>query len=275
MDKSLTIYVLSDSIGETGELLSRAALSQFNSGKYQVRRFPFIVAEEQISEIFDEAKYEPSVIIYTIVIDKLRYFIEDLGREHGIPTVDLMTPALDAIASILKFQPKRESGLIRKLDENYFKKVEAVEFAVKYDDGKDPRGIKKSNIVLVGISRTSKTPLSMYLAHKNFKVANVPLVPEVPPPRELFEKDSRRIIGLVANPLKLNEIRQERLKALGLDNNANYANVDRINSELEYSKDVMNKLGCVVIDVSTKAIEETAGIVIDHMKKKFGENAFD
>ncbi|MFA7533346.1 MAG: kinase/pyrophosphorylase, partial [Tissierellaceae bacterium] len=127
----------------------------------------------------------------------------------------------------------------------------------------------------VGISRTSKTPLSMYLAHKNFKVANVPLVPEVPPPKELFEKDSRRIIGLVANPLKLNEIRQERLKALGLDNNANYANVDRINSELEYSKDIMKRLGCMVIDVSTKAIEETAGIVIDHMKKKFGEDAFD
>ncbi|MCK9443111.1 MAG: kinase/pyrophosphorylase [Tissierellaceae bacterium] len=275
MDQNLTIYVLSDSIGETGELLSRAALSQFNSGKYQVRRFPFIVAEEQISEIFDEAKQEPSVVIYTIVIDKLRCFIEELGGEYGIPTVDLMTPALDAIESILKFQPKRESGLIRKLDENYFKKVEAVEFAVKYDDGKDPRGIKKSNIVLVGISRTSKTPLSMYLAHKNFKVANVPLVPEVPPPKELFEKDSRRIIGLVANPLKLNEIRQERLKALGLDNNANYANVDRINSELEYSKDIMKRLGCMVIDVSTKAIEETAGIVIDHMKKKFGEDAFD
>lgn len=275
MDQSLTIYVLSDSIGETGELLSRAALSQFNSGKYQVRRFPFIIAEEQIYEIFDEAKQEPSVVIYTIVIDKLRSFIENLGREYCIPTVDLMTPALDAIASILRFQPKRESGLIRKLDENYFKKVEAVEFAVKYDDGKDPRGIKKSNIVLVGISRTSKTPLSMYLAHKNFKVANVPLVPEVPPPKELFEKDSRRIIGLVANPLKLNEIRQERLKALGLDNNANYANVDRINSELEYSKDIMKRLGCMVIDVSTKAIEETAGIVIDHMKKKFGEDAFD
>ncbi|MFA7533585.1 MAG: kinase/pyrophosphorylase, partial [Tissierellaceae bacterium] len=148
MDQNLTIYVLSDSIGETGELLSRAALSQFNSGKYQVRRFPFIVAEEQISEIFDEAKQEPSVVIYTIVIDKLRCFIEELGGEYGIPTVDLMTPALDAIESILKFQPKRESGLIRKLDENYFKKVEAVEFAVKYDDGKDPRGIKKSNIVL-------------------------------------------------------------------------------------------------------------------------------
>ncbi len=275
MDKSLTIYVLSDSIGETGELLSRAALSQFNSGKYEVRRFPFITAEDQIIEILEEARREPSVVIYTMVIERLKNFINLKGEEFNIPTVDLMTPALNAIESVLKYQPKRESGLIRRLDENYFRKVEAVEFAVKYDDGKDPRGIKKSDIVLVGISRTSKTPLSMYLAHKNFKVANVPLVPEVPAPSELFLKDKRRIIGLIANPSKLNEIRQERLKALGLADNANYANVDRINLELEYSREIMEKLGCIVIDVSYKAIEETAGLVIDHMKKNFGDKIFE
>ncbi len=103
----------------------------------------------------------------------------------------------------LGFEPKRESGIIRRLDEKYFRKVEAVEFAVKYDDGKDTRGIKKADIVLVGVSRTSKTPLSMYLAHKHFKVANVPLVPEVPAPNELFEKDIKRIFGLIANPFKL------------------------------------------------------------------------
>ncbi len=275
MANILTVYVLSDSIGETGELLARAALSQFNSGKYNVRRFPFITEEDQILEVFNEASKEPSVILFTIVIEKLKNFIEDLGRQYNIPTVDLMTPALDAMSSVLQFQPKRESGLIRRLDENYFRKVEAVEFAVKYDDGKDPRGIVKSNVVLVGISRTSKTPLSMYLAHKNYKVANVPLVPEVPPPKELFEKDSRRVIGLIANPIKLNEIRQERLKALGLDDNANYANLDRIKMELEYSKEIMGKIGCLVIDVSNKAIEETAGIIIDHLKANFGDKVFD
>lgn len=267
MENNLTIYVLSDSIGETGELLSRAALSQFNSGNYDVKRFPFITAEDQIVEIFDEAKEESSVIIYTIVIEKLKNFINKKGEELRIPTVDLMTPALDAIEAVLGSQPKRESGLIRRLDENYFRKVEAVEFAVRYDDGKDPRGIKSADIVLVGVSRTSKTPLSMYLAHKNFKVANIPLVPEVPAPKELFEKDSRKIIGLVAKTEKLNEIRQERLKTLGLSDNANYANIDRINQELEYSRHIMEKLDCIVIDVSYKAIEETAGIILDYIKK--------
>ena len=164
MKNTLTVYVLSDSIGETGELLAKAALSQFNSGKYHIKRFPFVNDKEQILEVFSEARKEPSIIIFTIVIEELKKFIEELGKEYNIPTVDLMTPALDAMSSVLQFQPKRESGLIRKLDENYFRKVEAVEFAVKYDDGKDPRGIAKSNIVLVGISRTSKTPLSMYCA---------------------------------------------------------------------------------------------------------------
>jgi regulator of PEP synthase PpsR (kinase-PPPase family) len=164
-------------------------------------------------------------------------------------------------------EPKNEPGLIRKLDEKYFKKVEAIEFAVKYDDGKDPRGLKKADIVLIGISRTSKTPLSMYLAHKNIKVANVPLVPEVPVPDEIFEVPPKKIIGLTTNPIKLNEIRQERLKALGLSNEANYASMERILEELDYAEGLMKRLGCPVIDVSTKAVEESANIIMDIMKQ--------
>ncbi len=274
MDKELTIFVISDSIGETGELLSLAALSQFNSGNYSVKRFPYIISEDQIVDIFNEARKTPSVVFYTIVIEKLRSYVDVMGEEYGIPTVDLMSPALDAIEKVLKFSPKRESGLIRKLDENYFRKVDAVEFAVKYDDGKDARGIRQSDIVLIGISRTSKTPLSMYLAHKNFKVANIPLVPEVSPPKELFEKDKKRIIGLIARPDNLNEIRQERLKSLGLSNNAVYANLGRINQELNYSKNIMDEIGCLVIDVSNKAIEETAGLIIEYMNTNFGDKVF-
>ncbi|MBC8590756.1 pyruvate, water dikinase regulatory protein [Wansuia hejianensis] len=271
VDKQITIYVISDSIGETGELIARAAIRQFVSNKYEIRRYPYIQNEEQIKEIFSDAKNGNSLVLYTTVSEKTRDYIHMQGIESNIPTIDIMTPPLKALEKILGYPPKRESGIIRRLDENYFRKVEAVEFAVKYDDGKDTRGIKKADICLVGVSRTSKTPLSMYLAHKNFKVANVPLVPEVLPPDELFQKDKRRVIGLVADPYKLNEIRQERLKTLGLNFTANYANVDRINAELEYSRDIMKKLGCIVIDVSNSAIEETAGIIIDHMTKNFGE----
>lgn len=271
MDNSITVYTLSDSIGETGEQVARAAISQFNPEKYDIRRFPYITEKNQIVEVFQEAENENSIIIYTMVIRELRNFIIQMGSDLNIPVVDLMTPALDALENVLGYEPKRESGLIRKLDEKYFKKVEAVEFAVKYDDGKDTRGIKKADIVLVGVSRTSKTPLSMYLAHKHFKVANVPLVPEVPAPYEIFAKDVKRVFGLIANPFKLNEIRQERLKSLGLSNNANYASLDRIKLELEYSQEIMKKLNCTVIDVSNKAVEETAGIVLEHMKRNFGD----
>nr|WP_300002227.1 pyruvate, water dikinase regulatory protein [Tissierella sp.] len=264
MDRKLAIYVISDSIGETGELIARAAVRQFTED-YEIKRYPYIVSEDQIKDIFDEAEIGKSLIIYTTVSEKTRDFIEEKGKERGIPTVDVMTPPLVALENTLKMSPKRESGIIRRLDEDYFKKVEAVEFAVKYDDGKDARGVKKADICLVGVSRTSKTPLSMYLAHKNYKVANVPLVPEVMPPKELFEKDKRKIIGLVADPYKLNEIRKERLKTLGLNFTANYANVERINLELEYSREIMKKLDCIVIDVSSRAIEETAGMILEYI----------
>ncbi len=270
MDNNITIYVLSDSIGETGEQVARAAASQFSPLKYDVIRYPYITDKEQIKEAFEEAKERKSIIIYTVVIENLRNYIIDMGQKYNIPVIDLMSPTLNALELVLGRKPKRESGIIRRLDEKCFRKVEAVEFAVKYDDGKDARGIKKADIVLIGVSRTSKTPLSMYLAHKHFKVANVPLVPEVPAPEELFEKDSKRIFGLIANPFKLNEIRQERLKSLGLNNNANYASIERINYELEYSKRIMEKLNCVVIDVSNKAVEETAGIIMEHMRNNFG-----
>ena len=260
------IYILSDSVGETGEQVARAAISQFNAGSYETRKFPYITEREQINEILEEARTEKCIIVYTIVIDELKRFLEARAHELGIITVDRMTPIIDAVRELVGLEPKKEAGIIRRLDEDYFKKIEAVEFAVKYDDGKDNRGVKKADIVLVGISRTSKTPLSMYLAHKNLKVANVPLVPEVPVPDELFEVDIKKVIGLTANPIKLNEIRQERLKALGLNDTANYASMERILKEIEYSENLMKKLGCPVIDVSNKAVEETAGIILEITK---------
>ncbi len=266
MVKDNIIYILSDSLGETAEQVARAAIGQFNVGSYETRKFPYITEIEQIEEILNEARNEKCIIVYTIVVDNLKGFLDARSRDLGIRAIDLMSPIIEAVKELVGLEPKKEAGIIRKLDEDYFKKIEAVEFAVKYDDGKDNRGVKKADIVLVGISRTSKTPLSMYLAHKNLKVANVPLVPEVPVPDELFEVDISKVIGLTANPIKLNEIRQERLKALGLNNTANYASMDRILKEIEYSENLMKKLGCPVIDVSNKAVEETAGIILEITK---------
>lgn len=266
--ENLIIYVISDSVGETAQQVAKAAISQFMiNDNYEIRRFPYVVDKKFLMEILNSGKNEDAIIIYTLVDESLSTLTKEYCQNEGLSNIDLMSPILSEIAKKIDRKPRREPGIIRKLDETYFKRVEAIEFAVKYDDGKDPRGVLKSDIVLVGISRTSKTPLSMYLANKNIKVANVPLVPEIPLPKELNDINPKKIIGLTNTPEKLNKIRQERLKALGLSSNANYANLERILQELDYSDDVMKKLGCPVIDVSNKAIEETAGIILDLMKE--------
>lgn len=266
--ENLIVYVISDSVGETAQQVTKAAVSQFTINEdFEIRRFPYVVDDKFLLDVLSSAKSEDAIIVYTLVDEKLLNTTKEYCEKEGLSHVDLMTPILKEIAKKTNTKPKREPGIIRKLDDSYFKRVEAIEFAVKYDDGKDPRGILKADIVLLGISRTSKTPLSMYLANKNMKVANVPLVPEIPIPKEVFEINPKKIIGLTNTPEKLNQIRQERLKALGLSSNASYANLERILQELDYSEEVMKKVGCPVIDVSSKAIEETAGIILDILKE--------
>lgn len=213
------------------------------------------------------AKQSDAFIAYTLVLPELREFVKQTEIEYGIPAVDLLGDLMETFSNFYHKQPNYSPGSMRQLDAEYFKKVEAIEFAVKYDDGKDPRGILRADVVLIGISRTSKTPLSMYLAHKRLKVANVPLAPEVTPPEELFLIPSKKCIGLIINPDQLNEIRQERLKNLGLTRNANYAKYERILEELEFSEKIMKRVGCPIINVSNKAVEETAGIILDILKK--------
>jgi [pyruvate, water dikinase]-phosphate phosphotransferase / [pyruvate, water dikinase] kinase len=266
IDNNFLVFVVSDSIGETAEQVARAAISQFNSGDHEIVRFSYISDIEHINEVINEARNSKCIIAHTMVIQELKEYLTSKAAEYHIPTVDIMGPMIQAITRVTDLRPKYEPGLIRKLDEKYFKKVEAIEFAVKYDDGKDPRGVKKADVVLIGISRTSKTPLSMYLAHKHIKVANIPLVPEVPVPEELYQINPRKIIGLTTNPLKLNEIRQERLKALGLSFDANYASMERILYELEYAEQIMKRVNCPIINVANKAVEESAGIILDIIK---------
>lgn len=257
------IYALSDSIGETAELVARATASQFDAGRFEIIRVPYINSVEKIEEILQQAAKQPCVICHTMVSPDLREALLVQAKNYGIPTVDIMGPMIGAVHEVSGITPKLKPGLMHKLDQEYFKRVEAVEFAVKYDDGKNPWGLLKADIVIVGVSRTSKTPLSMYLAHKKLKVANVPMVPEVQPPEQLFEVPPERIIGLVIDPFKLNTIRSERLKVMGLSCDGNYANPARIVEELEYARSIMRKLRCPIIDVSNKAIEETANKILE------------
>jgi [pyruvate, water dikinase]-phosphate phosphotransferase / [pyruvate, water dikinase] kinase len=268
VNKRKTVYVVSDSVGETAELTVKAVAAQFNGGYVEIQHNSYVQKIEDIEDIITSSKESDSIIAYTIVIPFLKKYLDQRVREEGIIAVDLINPLMEAFIQKFKGDPKCEPGLMRKLDANYFRRVKAIEFAVKNDDGRDPKGLTRADIVLIGISRTSKTPLSIYLAHKGLNVANIPLVPEVAPPDELFEIRRSICVGLVITPDKLNEIRRERLKSLGLTSQANYANLDRILEELDYAEKIMKRLCCPIIDVSNKAVEETADLILALLKKR-------
>lgn len=235
---------------------------------FVIKRVPYVEDIATLSEVVSVAKLNNAIIGFTLVKPEMREFLIQEASKNGVEVFDIIGPLIDKIQSSYQLSPRYEPGMARKLDEDYFKKVEAIEFAVKYDDGRDPRGILRADIVLIGVSRTSKTPLSQFLAHKRLKVANVPIVPEVDPPEELFHVSPEKCIGLTISPEKLNDIRKERLKSLGLNDKAIYANIGRIKEELEFFQGIVDKIGCEVVDVSNRAVEETAGIILNTIKKK-------
>ncbi|MCL1790609.1 MAG: kinase/pyrophosphorylase [Peptococcaceae bacterium] len=265
--EAYTVYVVSDALGETAEFVCRAATSQFAGARTKIRKIPYVRDVSQIDELMADAADENAIVLYTLVVDELSKYLQEQAEERSVVAVDVLGPLVDAISTRIQRSPKSVPNITNRLDADYFKKIEAIEFAVKYDDGKDPRGVLYSDVTLIGISRTSKTPLSMYLAHKGIKVANIPLVPEVAPPRELFLVPSRKVFGLVLDPNKLNEIRGERLKTLGLGVSADYASIDRIMEELYYGDQIIKKVGCMVINTTHRAIEETASIILHKIYK--------
>ena len=254
------IYAISDSLGETAEAVARATASQYDKEQIEIVRIPYIDSESQIDEVIADAKRGNHVICHTIVSETLRKYLHEKVAEYNIPAVDIMGPVLDAVGTVASTKPRMTAGMVHKLDQEYFKKVEAIEFAVKYDDGKNPSGFEKADVVIIGV-------LSMFLAYKKIKAANLPLVPEVPLPEELFKIPAKKIVGLIIDPFKLNNIRSERLRAIGLEDEANYASIERIQSELDYAKAIMRRLHCQVLDVSNKSIEETASLVMQLIDK--------
>lgn len=265
--ENVIIYVVSDAAGDTGELVVRAAIAQFHPINAEIRRAPFVTTEQAIEEVITTVKQHNGIVMFTLVIPHLREHMKKLSAEYNINAIDVLGPFIETLEARTGKKSRQEPGLNHLLDADYFRKVEAVEFAVRYDDAKDPSGVLKADIVLVGVSRTSKTPLSMYLAHQKIKVANVPLVPEIKVPEELFAVPAHKVIGLTIDLNYLNVIRKERLKALGLPDSAAYANTSRIEFELNYAKTITDKIGCKIIDVSHRAVEETASMIMAYMKQ--------
>lgn len=259
----LKIFAVSDSIGEIAEQVAEAAASQFNN-EVKIKRVPYVKTLEDVEEIIKQVKNEEnSMIVSTIITVNIREYLTEKAIENNITVVNVLGPIINVASSILNQQPQYDPGAMWKTDEAYFKRIEAMEFAMQYDDSKDYRGLKNADVVLVGLSRTSKTPLCMYLANKGIKAINIPLVPEVEIPQELYEIDKQKIFGLTINPLQLIEIRKRRMdKFHRIPSNIEYAGDARILEEFEFSDKIMKRLGCKTIDVTQRAIEDTALIII-------------
>lgn len=258
------IFVVSDATGETAESVVRAALLQFGHDVANLRMFMRVRSESQVRSLVRKAAEKDAMVVYTLVNTKLRDTLAHLLYESSLEGVDLIGSLMMKMAKVLKVEPMGKPGLLHQIDEFYFKRIEAVEFSVKMDDGQDPRSLPNADIVLVGISRTSKTPVSTYLAQKGFKVANVPIVLGIDPPRELFEIDQKRIFALTIDLQALIRIRQSRLRHLGLSPDTEYAMREHVMQEIRYARKIFSQHPTwPVIDVTSKAIEETASIILN------------
>lgn len=269
---SLSIFVLSDGTGETADQMIKAALVQYVRDGLKVVRYKNVRTEQQVAAIFEEAHAVSAMVVYTVVSDSLKKFIQKVSDQSGTKSVDLLGPLMELLGKYLTRDPKSQPGLFHQVNENYFKRIDAIEFTVKHDDGKFADNLAAADVILVGLSRTSKTPLSVYLSYKGWKVANVPVVKDIPLPEALFKTDQRKIVGLIIDPETLSQIRRERLIRMGEDPTGEYANFDHIVGEIEYCKDLFRKnRRWPVFDVTGKALEETATEVEKYVRSSIPE----
>lgn len=260
-----TITICSDSVGETAEIVVKATMRQFSGHDVRLQRIGHIKQEDEIRSIMEEVSRNGGFVAYTLVQPELREMMKAEAIRLGVRAVDIMGPMMQAYIDTFNDSPRRKPGLLHQMDEDYFRRMEAIEFSVKCDDAKDTTSLLQADIVLLGVSRTSKTPLSIFLSHKGYKTANLPIVPEVKPPKELFDLPRNRVIVLTMDAGQLLKIRTERLRTLGLPSVSAYATMERIQEELEYASVLAAQLDCPVIDVTDKAIEETAGIILGYL----------
>jgi regulator of PEP synthase PpsR (kinase-PPPase family) len=268
---ALTIYLLSDGTGETAATIIRAALVQYSQAEINIVRYKNVRSENQVESIIDECFENRGLIVFTVANPTMRLRIKELAAGKGIPYHDLLGPLLNTLDSFFGVASESNVGVLRAVDESYFRRIEAIEYTVKHDDGKTFADLEKADIVLVGISRTSKTPLSIFLSHKGWKVANVPLVLNTPLPEELAKVDQRRIVGLIIDIESLQRIRRSRLEKFGQDPGGDYASLSYIASEIEYAEKIFKQnRRWPVFNVTDRALEETASEIVRVISGRLG-----
>lgn len=261
------IIIISDGTGETASLMTKAAVVQFSDRDITYTRYKNIRTQLQIEAIFQDAAQRHDLVVYTLVSPELRKFTQEQAQKYGTPAIDLLGPLLNSLSAFFENQPKSEPGLTRLVDEQYFKRIAAMEYTIQHDDGKSLDGIHDADIVVLGISRTSKTPLSMYLSLQGYKVCNIPLVTGIPLPDIVTKVDPNKVICLTIQAEVLHTIRKARLERLGKDprdhSGENYASMEHVVQDIEYATSLFRQnRKWPVFDVSGKALEETASEVV-------------
>jgi regulator of PEP synthase PpsR (kinase-PPPase family) len=268
---TVELHIVSDSTGETAARLVQALEAQFPDQEFEEVRHARVESVEDLELAVRSARGRPAVVVYTLVEPEMRDAMRRLCRRARVHYCDLLGHPIDAVVRVSGQAARMTPGSRAPLTPAYFRRIEAMEFAVKYDDGVGA-GLDEADIVLVGVSRTSKTPLSIYLGYLGHKVANVPIVKGIEPPHELWELDPSKIVGLTIDPDRLVEIRRGRLRNLGA-RDRRYAQLLEIYEELDQAGAVHRRLGCPVIDISELSIEETAQRILRTVEQRRAESA--
>lgn len=257
--------MVSDATGDTATSVVRAAMAQFQV-ESQLRTVARVRSSEEARRVAVEAERAGAVVVFTLVDRRVAQSLLEEASKRGVPTVDLLGPLIAQVADHLQAQPRAQPGLLYGFSDDYYRRIEAVEFAVRHDDGANLRTLFAADVVLTGVSRTSKTPLSMYLAQRGYRTGNVPLVRGVDPPRELLELDPRKVFGLNVDPDVLLTVRESRIRALGASPYSSYVDPDAVLEEIRTARRLFRRSGWRVVDISRRAVEENASRILEFLE---------
>jgi regulator of PEP synthase PpsR (kinase-PPPase family) len=257
------LHLVSDSTGETLITVARAVVAQYEGVAAIEHVYPLVRSNTQLERVISEIETAPGIVLYTLVEHDLAQRLEEVCRNTGSPHLSVLEPVHALLSSYLGTHSTARPGAQHMLNAEYFKRIDAMNFTLLHDDGHLPHDLDEANVILVGVSRTSKTPTAVYLANRGLKTANIPLVPGVPPPAILETARKALIVGLVATPERIVQIRQNRLLSLNADDDTSYVDRDAVAEELAASRRLFARNGWPVIDVTRRSIEETAAAIID------------
>jgi [pyruvate, water dikinase]-phosphate phosphotransferase / [pyruvate, water dikinase] kinase len=261
--RKLRIFTVSDGGGATAEAVADAVTVQFPGVEFTIERFAGVRTREQVLSAVREAERHGGIIVHTVVMTEIRRLLLRECRQRGLEHVDLIGPLMGQVSQKVEMRPLLRPGVSRGLSDDYFQRIEAIQYTVQHDDGQGMEALDEADIVLVGVSRASKTPLSVFLSMRGWKVANVPIVPGVDPPASLTQIDQRKVVGLTISKEELVQIRKNRVESLGSSVGGDYDNPDKIAEELAYCRRIFRKgYPWPIVDITGKSIEESAKEVI-------------